>query len=95
MNYIFHADKEAVAADCFWADLESRILSAEKGETITADAGSRTIMPTRILTLLAQQEVNLNLQWNGGEDIQIPWNHNVEFRHTTITLQAIIEQLAA
>jgi len=90
-----HANKEAVAADFFWADLESRILSAEKGETITADAGSRTTMPTRILTLLSQQEVNLNLQWNGGEDIQIPWNHNVEFRHTTITLQAIIEQLAA
>ena len=83
------ASNDTIVTDGFWSDLEKKILGAEKGETITADAGSRTTMPTSILKLLNHQEVNLILQWDGGEDIHIRWDHNVEIQGSAIALETL------
>lgn len=83
------ASNDTIVTDGFWSDLEKKILGAEKGETITADAGGRTTMPTSILKLLNHQEVNLILQWDGGEDIRICWDHNVEIQGSAIALETL------
>lgn len=57
--------------DTFWQDVYEQICRASKEDTITVDAGDRTMMPSYIMNALREYEVILVIRWNGGDDIVI------------------------
>lgn len=71
------AEAEALV-DSFWAEVEKRIRTSQKGDEITVDAQNRTSMPVRILELAAEYGVTMIIRWNGGEDIAIKPDHGIE-----------------
>lgn len=77
----------------FWDDVEAMIKTAEKGDTITIDVKDRTSIPVRILELVAEYEVTLVIQWNGGEDIMVAPDHGIEVDADTILLTKLISLL--
>lgn len=70
----------------FWDDVETKIKTADKGDTITINVKERTSIPVRILELVAEYEITLIIQWNGGEDIIVTADHGVEVDAQTILL---------
>lgn len=57
--------------DHFWDQVARQIRASEKGDELSINAAHRSTMPTYILDLVAEYEVTLIVQWNGGEDIVI------------------------
>lgn len=49
----------------------SQVRAAEKGATVTVDAGGRTYVPAYVLDAVGECGVTLVIQWNGGDDITV------------------------
>ena len=81
------------APDTFWNDLLKQIMAADKGDKLVANAGQRTSMPTYILKALTEYEVQLTIQWNGGEKIVIPHDHGIKHADFVILFTELIELL--
>lgn len=86
------------AYEIFWQNVKTQILKAQKDDEITLDARSYSSMPTYILDAVKEAEVTLIIQWNGGEDLVIEPDHDIDFDGKNIlftTLKKLLEEKAA
>lgn len=65
------AQQQTFPQDTFWRDVVSQVRAAEKGATVTVDAGGRTYVPAYVLDAVGECGVTLVIQWNGGDDITV------------------------
>jgi len=77
--------------DHFWKNVAKQIRESKKGDELTVDAAHRTTMPSYIPELVAEYEITLTVQWNGGEDIVI--TGNVDIPGSIIKLSKLAELL--
>lgn len=81
----------AITAEEFWTEISARIKQAEKGDRLIVDAGSRVSMPVYILELAEEHEVTLVIVWDGGEDIEIDPELDIEIKQKIISFEALAE----
>lgn len=55
----------------FWQGIYWKISNANKGDKITINAGSRTVIPTYIMKAACEYGVTLIIRWDGGNDVII------------------------
>lgn len=65
------SDSSRPKTDDFWYGVAARIRSSQPGETVTAKAAHRTVMPAFVMDAIRECGVTLVIQWNGGDDITI------------------------
>lgn len=83
----------AQVEDMFWRNVLKQIRGAKEGDTITVDAGSRTVMPAYIMDAVREYKVILVIQWNGGDDIVIEKAYEGDETYTVFKLAELTDLL--